>query len=75
MVVTESRKPQELEGASGDHLVQSPAKAASLEQGPQKSIQVGCGYLQRRWLHYLPGQPVPLLCHPHSKEVLPHVQM
>ena len=32
-------------------------------------------YLQRRRLHNLPGQPVPGLRHPQSKEVLPHVPM
>lgn len=26
-------------------------------------------------LHDLPGQPFPVLCHPHCKEVLPHVEV
>ena len=34
---------------------------------------MGLEYLQRR-LHNFSGQPVPVLCHPHSK-VLPHVCM
>ncbi|XP_068788224.1 uncharacterized protein [Struthio camelus] len=32
-------------------------------------------YLQGRRLHYLSGQPVPMLCHPHSEEVLSQVQV
>ena len=35
---------------------------------------MGLEYLQRRRLHNLPGQPVPVLCHSQSEEVLPHVQ-
>ena len=44
------------------------------EQDAQGLIQVGFEYLQRRRLHNLPGQPVPVLRHP-QREVLPHVQM
>uniref|UniRef100_A0A8B9V8S3 UBC core domain-containing protein n=1 Tax=Anas zonorhyncha TaxID=75864 RepID=A0A8B9V8S3_9AVES len=39
----------------------------------QVGIQTGLEYLQRRRLHNLPGQPVPMLCHPHHEEVLSHV--
>ena len=45
------------------------------EQAAQDHVQVGFEYLQRRRLHSLPGQPVPVLCHPQREEVLPHVQL
>ena len=54
-------EPQGLGGTSGDDLVQSPAKAGSLEQVSQECIQVGFEYLQRRRLHNLSGQPAPVL--------------
>ena len=44
------------------------------EQAAQHRVQAGLEYLQRRRLHNLPGQPVPVLCHPQREEVLPHVQ-
>jgi len=50
-------------------------KQGHLQQAAQDCIQAGLKYLQRRRLHNLPGQPVPMLHHPQSKEVLPHVQM
>ena len=31
------------------------------------------GFLQKRRLHYLSGQLVPVLCDSQSKDVLPHV--
>lgn len=40
----------------------------------QENVQMSFEYLQRR-LHHLSGQSVPGHCHPHSKEVLPCVQM
>uniref|UniRef100_A0A8C2U984 Cohesin subunit SA n=1 Tax=Coturnix japonica TaxID=93934 RepID=A0A8C2U984_COTJA len=40
----------------------------------QVGVQAGLEYLQRRRLHHLPGQPVPVLRHPHCKEVLVHVR-
>ena len=49
-------------------------KQGHLQQAAQDLVQVGLEYLQRRRLHSLPGQPVPVLCHPQSEEVLPHVQ-
>jgi len=36
------------------------AKASSLEEVSQESIQAGFEYLQRSKLHNLPGQPVPV---------------
>jgi len=35
---------------------------------------VGFEHPQRRGLHNLSGQPVPVLRHPQREEVLPHVQ-
>ena len=49
-------------------------KLSHLEQAAQDPIQASLQYLQRRRLHNLPGQPVPVLCHPQSEEVLPQVQ-
>ena len=50
-------------------------KQGHLEQAAEDLVQVGLEYLQRRRLHNLPGQPVPVLCHPQSEVVLPHVQV
>ena len=45
------------------------------KQAAQDLMQAGFEYLQRRRSHNLSGQPVPVLHHPQSKEVFPHVQM
>jgi len=45
------------------------------EQAAQDLVRAGLEYLQRRRLHNLSGQPVPVLYHPQSEEVLPHVQL
>ena len=50
-------------------------KQGYLEQVVQDLVHVGLQYLQRRRLHNLPGQPVPVLRHPQREEVLPRVQM
>jgi len=50
-------------------------KQGHLQQAAEDLVQAGLEYLQRRRLHNLPGQPVPVLCHPQSEEVLPHVQL
>jgi len=39
-------------------------KQGHLQQAAQDLVQEGLEYLQRRRLHNLPGQPVPVLCHP-----------
>ena len=49
-------------------------KQRHLQQAAEDLVQVGLEYLQRRRLHHLPGQPVPVLHHPQREEVLPHVQ-
>jgi len=50
-------------------------KQGPLQQAAQDLVQADLEYLQRRRLHNLPGQLVPVLCHPQREEVLPHVQM
>jgi len=49
-------------------------KQGHLQQAAEDLVQEGLEYLQRRRLHKLPGQPVPVLRHPQSEEVLPGVQ-
>ena len=49
-------------------------KQGHLQQAAQDLVQAGLQYLQRRRLHNLPGQPVPVLRHPQREEALPHVQ-
>jgi len=49
-------------------------KQGHLQQATQDLVQAGLEYLQRRRLHHLPGQPVPVLRHPQKEEVLPQVQ-
>jgi len=50
-------------------------KQGHLQQAAQDLVQAGLEYLQRRRLHNLPGQPVPVLRHPQREEVLPCVQL
>jgi len=50
-------------------------KQGRLQQAAQDRLKAGLEYLQRRRLHNFSGQPVPVLHHPQSEEVLPHVQM
>jgi len=49
-------------------------KQGHLKEAAQDLVQEGLEYLQRRRLHNLPGQPVPVLRRP-QREVLPHVQL
>ena len=67
-------EPLRLEEASGDHVVQPLLKQGHPEEVVQDHVQVAFEDLQEGRLHHLSGQPVPVLCHPHSKEVLPDVQ-
>jgi len=50
-------------------------KQGHLQQAAQDLIQAGLEYLQRRRSHNIPGQTVPVLCHPQRDEVLPYVQV
>ena len=64
----------------GRHLCGSPSptlllKQGHLQQAAQDCVQAGLEYLQRRRIHNLPGQPVPVLRHPQREEILPHVQL
>ena len=45
-----------------------------LQQAAEDLVQADFEYLQRRRVHNIPGQPVPVLRHPQREEVLPHVQ-
>jgi len=49
-------------------------KQGHLQQAAQDLVQAGLEYLQRKRLHNLPGQPVPVLRHPQREEILPHIQ-
>jgi len=64
-----------LEGTSGVTQSNPLPKQGHTEQAAQELVQEGLEYLQRRRLHNLPGQPVPVLCHPQSEEALPHLQL
>ena len=65
-----------VQGTSVDHLVQPPYRRQGLlEQVAQDCVQAGFQYLQRRRIHSPSGQPVPVLHHPQSEEILPRVQM
>lgn len=50
------------------------AKAGSATAGHTR-MYPGFECLQRRRLHDIPGLPVPVLCHPQCKELLPHVEV
>ena len=50
-------------------------KQGHLQQAAQDCVRTGLEYLQRRRIHNLSGQPVPVLRHPQSEEVLPRVQV
>lgn len=63
-----------LEGNTGAHLVQTPLKQGPQALCSQDCVQTAFESLQRR-LHNLSGQPVPVLCLLHSKEVPRHVQV
>ena len=49
-------------------------KQGHLELAAQDHVQMASEYLQGWRLHPLPGQPVPVLGHPHSKILFPDVQ-
>jgi len=64
-----------LEGSSGDHQVQLPAKEGSLQQVAQEIIQARLDYFQKRRLHCLSGHSVQVVYRLQSQEALPHVHM
>ena len=60
----------------GRDLWGSPSPTPLPKQGHLEQVaQEGFEYLQRRRLHNPSAQPVPVLCHPQSEVVLPHVQL
>ena len=66
----------ELQGLEGKIIQSNPsAKAGSLQQIAQESIQEGFQYLQRSRLYSFSGQPDPVLCHTQSKKGFPQVHM
>jgi len=77
LLITESQNyrkvgvGRDLCGSSSPTLL---PKQGHLQQAAQVLVQVGLEYLQRRRLHNLPGQSVPVLRHPQSEEILPHIQ-
>ena len=58
----------------GRDLWRSPVKPL-LKHSAQNRVQAGFECLQRRRLHQLSGQPVPVLCHPQGKDVFPPIPM
>ena len=62
---------RDLWGSSSPTLL---PKQGHLQQAAQDLVQVTFEYLQRRRLHNPLGHPVPVLRHPQTKAVLPHVQ-
>lgn len=64
----------------GRVLWRSSSPTALLKQGHLKqvawdSVQAGFESLQSKKLHNFSGQPIPVLCHPQSKEILPRIQV
>ena len=70
--ITESQNCRGWKGSPEIITSNPPSKAGSLQQVAQVGIQTCLEYLQKR-LHNLPGQPVPVLHHPHHEEVLSHI--
>jgi len=50
-------------------------KQGHLEQVAQDHVQMAFEYLQAGRIHNLPGQPLPVLGHPHNKKVFLDHQM
>jgi len=63
---------RDLWGSSSPTLL---PKQGQLQQAAKDLVQAGLEYLQRRILHSLPGQPVPVLHHPQSEEVQTELPM
>jgi len=60
---------------AGRDLWRLSSPSILLQHVTRHNVQVGFEYLHRRRLYNLSGQSVPVLCHPHSKEVFLHIQM
>ena len=68
--ITESQNCRGWKGPLEIIETNPPAKAGSLHQVAQVGVQARLEYLQRRRLHNLPGQPVPVLRHLTVKKFL-----
>lgn len=62
-----------LEMTSGGHLIQQPLQAGHPDQGAQAHVQAAFDDLSGKKFHSLSGQPLPVLYHSQSTEVLPGV--
>lgn len=62
--------PQET-GGGCDRLLQPLLRQGHPRLVAQDRVQMALGYLQGWQLQHLPGEPVPVLGHPHSEKVFP----
>jgi len=71
-LIIESLRLENLE----DHQVQPSTQHHQAYQTMFWSATSTCFFehLQGRWLHHLPGQPVPTLDHSFSEEIFPNIQ-
>ena len=65
--ITESQNCRGWNGPQEITESNPPAIAGTLQQVIQVGVQTGLEYLHRRRCYHLPGQPVPVLRHPHHK--------
>ena len=73
LLLTESQNGRGWKGPLEIILSNPLLEQPLLEQGAQDCVQTGFECPQGRRLHSLPGQPVPLLWHPHRNGVFSHV--
>lgn len=63
-----------LEATCGDHFVHPLLKQGDIKPTAQDHVWTAFEYLCG-WRIDLSGQPVPVVSHPHSKEVFPYVHV
>lgn len=56
-------------------MIQPPCSRVILEHMTQDSLQKAFESLQKKSLHNISGQLIPVCGHPHSKKVPPHIQV
>ena len=71
--ITESHNSRGCEGPPGITESSPLQSRPPLQQAAEVGVQVGLEYLQRRRIHNPPGQPVPVLRHPHCEEFSSHI--